>query len=491
MNADHPGSRATLPAAMPPATMTPADILKDPAFPRLKALVIHRTGLAYYADKDLAFAERVGRRLLERPPTSLCAYYDTLTRETVRGDEMQALINELCVGETFFFRYVEQFEAMRVVAVPECLRRNATSRTLRIWSAGCSVGAEAYTLEILLKRHFAEELRGWRVTILGTDINRSFIDQARRGTYGDWSMRGLPATILQECFNANGNTWQVKPEFREWTRFDLFNLVEDPLPDFSRGIAAFDIILCRNVMIYFDEPTRHRLIINLRNSLQDGGWLVVGHAETGAEMNAAFTAVPVPGATLYRKPDELHSHHITPAPVAPEAPPARTSPAALATEGTATVRPRTGQRQHRGSPPLSTTVTPPPAVSVDTVAMLEEQGELVAALEICTGLVKDEPLNPAAHFHLARLQEELGVGDPMVTYRAALYLDPDFALANYHLGLVCWRRGKLVPAQRHFRNARNALSSLDDAATVREGRGLTVLELRGMIGLWLSDEDAA
>lgn len=462
---------------LPPPSPGPTAIARDPLFPRLKTLIIQRTGLAYYADKDQALAERINRRLTERGRSDLADYHRTLAGESVRGPEMQALINELCVGETFFFRYVEQFEALRVVAVPECLRRNAETRTLRIWSAGCSIGAEVYTLEILLKQHFAAELEGWRVLILGTDINRTFLDQARRGVYGDWSLRGLPAALQKDCFDPVGNGWSVKPQFRAWTRFDMVNLVEDALPDFSRGIAGFDIILCRNVMIYFDEPTRHRLTGNLRNSLVDGGWLVVGHAETGAEMNAAFTPVPVPGATLYRKPDPLTARRTTQPHPPPPAPPS----------------PVPRSRPKRSKPAAAPLPTPPPpaspAVSLTMVTELEDAGELAAALEACTALVKEEPLNSGAHFHLARLQEELGVGDPLVPYRAALYLDPDFALASYHLGLACWRRGKLGPAQRCFRNARNAIATLDDAGTVTEGRGLTVLELRGMIALWLDDEE--
>ncbi|MCW2246656.1 chemotaxis protein methyltransferase CheR [Azospirillum fermentarium] len=463
----------------------PAAIARDPHFARLKSFIIQRTGLAYYADKDLALAERINRRLTDRGQADLGAYHRALADESVRGTEMQALINELCVGETFFFRYVEQFEALRVVAVPECLRRNAETRTLRIWSAGCSIGAEAYTLEILLKRHFAAELDGWRVLILGTDINRAFLDQARRGVYGDWSLRGLPAALQKDCFDSAGNGWSVKPAFRAWTRFDMVNLVEDTLPDFSRGIAGFDIILCRNVMIYFDEPTRHRLIGNLRDSLLDGGWLVVGHAETGAEMNAAFTPVPVPGATLYRKPDPLAARR-------PPPPPAADMTAVAPPPLSPVLPPPQKPCRPRKAPAAEPAAAPPPgtpAVTLATVTALEDAGELAAALEACTTLTREEPLNSGAHFHLARLQEELGVGDPLVPYRAALYLDPDFALASYHLGLACWRRGKLAPAQRCFRNARNAIARLDGDAPVAEGRGLTVQELNGMIALWLDGEE--
>ena len=277
-------------------------VLHDPVFPRLKSTVIEATGLAYYADKDQALAERVSRRLADRSVTGLAGYLAILNTEGPAGPEYQALINELTVGETFFFRYAEQFEALCAVAIPECLRRNRDSRILRIWSAGCSIGPEAYTLEILLKRHFAEQLRDWQVAIIGTDINATFIDAARRGVYGNWAVRGLPPAVLEECFDRRGEQLVVKPKFREWTTFSVFNLVEGTLPNYPRGLGALDVVLCRNVMIYFDEATRGRLLEGLHAALAPNGWLVVGHAETGPQVNALFTPVPVPGATLYRKP---------------------------------------------------------------------------------------------------------------------------------------------------------------------------------------------
>ncbi|WP_247896495.1 CheR family methyltransferase [Azospirillum argentinense] len=277
-------------------------ILRDPVFPRIKAAVIGATGLAYYADKDAALAERINRRLSDKPTLGLAAYLAQLAAEGPTGPEYQALINELTVGETFFFRYAEQFEALCAVAIPECLRRNRESRLLRIWSAGCSIGPEAYTLEILLKRHFADQLRDWQVSIVGTDLNASFIETARRGVYGNWAVRGLDPAVLAECFDRQGDLWAVKPRFREWTSFSVFNLVDGPLPNYPRGLGALDVVLCRNVMIYFDEPTRTRLLENLHEVLVPNGWLVVGHAETGQQVNSLFTPVPVPGATIYRKP---------------------------------------------------------------------------------------------------------------------------------------------------------------------------------------------
>lgn len=478
-------------------------ILHDPVFPRIKAAVIGATGLAYYADKDAALAERINRRLSDKPAVGLAAYLAQLAAEGPTGPEYQALINELTVGETFFFRYAEQFEALCAVAIPECLRRNRESRLLRIWSAGCSIGPEAYTLEILLKRHFADRLRDWQVSIVGTDLNASFVETARRGVYGNWAVRGLDPTVLAECFDRQGDLWAVKPRFREWTSFSVFNLVDGPLPNYPRGLGALDVVLCRNVMIYFDEPTRTRLLDNLFEVLVPNGWLVVGHAETGQQVNNLFTPVPVPGATLYRKPRPgCAPAAVMPAapvfvPSAPVEPPPAAEPKPAKKRSTATdSAARLRSAAAKPAPAALPAPQPPapnpaqnPAQSPAGPAVAASDGDRAAALDACIALAERNRLDPVVHFRLGLLEEELGVGDPIAAFKRALYLDSGFALADYHLALAYWRRGKLAPAQRHFRNARAAVAPRDATELVAEGGGLTVAELRSMIDLWFSGEE--
>ncbi|CAO3402007.1 CheR family methyltransferase [Azospirillum palustre] len=477
-------------------------IRRDPHFPRLKAMVIDATGLAYYADKDAAFAERINRRLPFGTVTTVAGYLAALEAEGPGGAEYQGLINELAVGETFFFRYIEQFDALRAVAIPECIRRNQSSRLLRIWSAGCSIGPEAYTVEILLKQHFASQLEGWQVHIVGTDINNAFLEQARRGAYGDWAVRGLSPDTLEACFDRQDRLWSVKPKYRQWTTFMPFNLVEGAIPSYPHGIGHFDIILCRNVMIYFDEATRHRLLGNLHKALADGGWLVVGHAEAGPQMNELFIPVSVPGATLYRKQAEppvtaAVSRKATPSPAAAAqtlaaAPrraartPAKPAPRSAADAASQSVGP---QSRSPASPQSASPSSASPSSGVPAPPDAAETGERSSQLEACLARVEAQRLDPAAHFQLGLVEEELGVGDPVAAFKRALYLDPRFVLADYHLALAYWRRGRLVPAQRHFRNAREALENRADGEAVTEGGGLTVQELRGMLDLWLTGEE--
>lgn len=458
------------PPGQPEAAEGAQAVLRDPGFAQVKAIVIARTGLAYYADKDPALAERLARRMEERGVARLSEYLGLLTSDA----EFQALVNELAVGETFFFRYIEQFEALRTVAIPECLHRNRAHRTLRIWSAGCATGCEVYTLEILLKRDFAAELDGWQVTLLGSDLNRAFLDRARSATYSNWAVRGLPEELLHSYFLQGQSGWQVRPEYRQWARFDPFNLADGRLPDAARGLAGVDIVLCRNVMIYFDEPTRARLLRGLRGTLVDGGWLVVGHAEAGPEIGALFTPVPVPGATLYRKPEPLSQ-------------PAEPVPTAAVPPFPVTAPPIRRRPRPAAAPPARSSSAP----TLEEIEALAENGDRSTALQACMDLVERDRLNAGAHFHLGLLEDELGVGDPVGAFRRALYLDPEFVLADYHLALAYWRRGKMAQAQRHFRNARDGVAGRDDDEAVAHGRGLTAGDLRRMAEMWLSGAGAA
>jgi len=448
-------------------------VLGDPAFAPLKDLVIRRTGLAYYADKDSALAERVRRRIEALGLQGCRAYLTVLERERAGGAEFQALVNEIAIGETFFFRYLEQFEALRALVIPECLRRNAGVRALRVWSAGCSIGAEAYSVEILLKRAFARALDGWSVSIMGTDINHAFLAQAKAATYGDWAMRGVPDDVRADCFEPQDGGWRLKPAYREWTRFSHFNLAESALPAYAEGLAGFDVVLCRNVMIYFDEPSRARLVRGLHDALVDGGWLLVGHAEAGMELSTLFTPVSVPGATLYRKPHPLCTPVMAPAVTVPEPLPP----------------PAPSRRVHPAPAPARAALPEPePAAggpTLDDLVALADRGQWPEALEACEALVRREPMNAAVHYYRGLIEEQLGVGDPVAAFRRALYLDHDLALAQYHLALVHWRRGQAEAARRAFRGARLSLAGRDPDAPVAHGRGLSVRELSAMIDLWL------
>ncbi|MGE5514405.1 MAG: CheR family methyltransferase [Bacteroidota bacterium] len=278
------------------ATLRGDRLRDDPAFPILKEAVIALTGLAYWRDKDEMLADLLAA-VLERRREPAATLLQRLQVELGRGPASEAVVDAVTVGETFFFRYQAQFDALERRVIPDVLARNQFNRSLALWSAGCSNGAEAYSLSMLLRRRFAAPLAGWRLDILGTDISIAALAEAHAGEYGAWTIRDLPEDLRQDGFVVHGQRWRVKARFRHDVRFIRHNLVSQLPPG-----DGFDVVLCRNVLMYFDAPTRLRVLRHLSAAVAPGGWLLVGHAEVGPPVSDFFRPVVLPDCTLYQRP---------------------------------------------------------------------------------------------------------------------------------------------------------------------------------------------
>ena len=196
-------------------------------FARLKQAIIARTGHHYYADKDALLRDRLDRRLaatgcLAFPTTSRCS-----ASPSPVPAEWQELEAEVTIGETFFFRHAEQFDALRDVILPGIIAHNAATRSLRIWSAGCAVGAEPYSVAILLERLLGDALRHWTIDIVGSDISQRALAQARDGRFSNWALRGMPedrkAADFVPC--EDRRHWRIIDRHRRRVRFRQHNLL--------------------------------------------------------------------------------------------------------------------------------------------------------------------------------------------------------------------------------------------------------------------------
>ena len=204
-------------------------------------------------------------------------------------------IDALTTNETFFFRDFQPFEALRKTIIPRLLEQRAHLRKLTIWSAACSTGQEPYTLAMLLRENFPQ-LAQWNVSILATDLSPTVLAQARAGSYSQFEVnRGLPAPLLFKYFQKQGDRWIVKDELKQGIDFRAMNLIE-PWPIFP----PFDIVLIRNVMIYFDVPTKQAILKKIRACLQPQGSLFLGTAETTLNLDPAWAAVSHGNTTVYQ-----------------------------------------------------------------------------------------------------------------------------------------------------------------------------------------------
>lgn len=257
-------------------------------------------------------ASRTGQELTEsrlwRVPSALAGIFrergisnvdqlvcllDNPGEQALANDVVEALLN----NETYFFRDHAYFATLAHQVLPELVRERAAARRLSIWSAGCSTGQEALSLAMM----FAEQparWAGWQIEILGTDISGKAIAAARLGRYSQFEIqRGISVAQMLNFFTESDGGWQASDRIRALTRFQQHNIL-DPVPAPGR----FDLILCRNVLLYFDIPTRQRVFERMSNALAQDGWLMLGAGETAVGQTECFEPAAC-GSALYRRSD--------------------------------------------------------------------------------------------------------------------------------------------------------------------------------------------
>ncbi|MGH6769899.1 MAG: CheR family methyltransferase [Xanthobacteraceae bacterium] len=259
--------------------MTPLD------YDYLRKLVKERSGLVLSADKQYL----VESRLL---PVARKAGLSGLSElvQQINGANAQSLVVEvveaMMTNESFFFRDKIPFEHFRETIVPRLLATRAAQRRLRIWCAAASTGQEPYSLAMCLKE-LAPLVAGWRIDILATDLSNEVLQKARSGIYSQFEVqRGLPIQMLVKYFTQIGETWQIAPDIRAMVQFRSLNL----LGDFT-SLGVFDVVFCRNVLIYFDQETKVSVLERLARLIDRDGYLVLGAAETVVGLTDAFKPV--------------------------------------------------------------------------------------------------------------------------------------------------------------------------------------------------------
>lgn len=266
-------------------------------YDRLAALIAERTGLTFPASRRSDFEQALRAVLGERAPDARLR--DLLEGDTVARDE---LIANLTIGESYFFRDPGQFQLLREDVLPgiAALRGNAP---IRMWSAGCAAGEEAYSLAILGEQLGLKH----RTRVLGTDISRVRLAAARAGNYSKWALRSLDEETIARYFTQSGKRYVLRSEFRDSVDFRYLNLAEDVYPSMAAGIWGFDLILCRNVLIYFDAATIAHVAQRLIDSLSDDGWLVLGASDPAISEMVDCEVVLTHAGLVYRRPG-VRSH---------------------------------------------------------------------------------------------------------------------------------------------------------------------------------------
>ena len=272
-------------------SQTPIAEIHSENYQFLQQHVYSQAGIVLEENKHYLFESRltpIVRQLGLGSINDLCALIQA-TRESEVG---RRVVEAMTTNETYFFRDPAHYEAIRTVLLPRLKESRRDTRKLRFWSAAASTGQEAYSLAMLL---LDGALSDWNIQILGTDFSLQVLERARSGKYQQIEVnRGLPAALLVKYFHRSGVDWQLSEQVRQMARFETMDLRKS-----MRALGPFDLVFCRNVLIYFDAGTRKDILKELHGTLFRGGWLLLGGAETAFGVEEWFERQTVGGATVY------------------------------------------------------------------------------------------------------------------------------------------------------------------------------------------------
>jgi len=256
--------------------------MKIQDFEVFKALLYQKSGLVITPDKSYLLESR----LASVNKTFGISDMEALTQKLRMAPDpklVTAVVEAMTTNETMFFRDQKPFDKFRDFVVPSIIKAKGPSCNIRVWSAACSSGQEPYTLGMTIKENQAR-WPGVKFEIVATDISNDILNKAREGRYSQFEVqRGMPISLLIKYFNQNGDIWTIKDDLKAMVKYQMFNLL-DPLD----ALGTFDVIYCRNVLIYFDQPTKGRILEKMAKRLQKHGYLFLGGAETVLGITQAF-----------------------------------------------------------------------------------------------------------------------------------------------------------------------------------------------------------
>jgi chemotaxis protein methyltransferase CheR len=489
-----------------------------------RGLVAERLGL-HFEDGKLDFLADILRQRMEATGCDhFSSYQDRIDSSASDSKELRAVAEQLTVCETYFFRYTDHFRAFTETVVPDRIRAREHSRQLRILSAGCASGEEAYSVAMLIRDRLPD-LASWDVTILGIDVNTSMLEKALRGRYTTWSLRETPANLRATFFRAEGRDFLLDGAVRSAVRFEERNLVKEDHLFWQSN--AFDIVFCRNVTMYFTPEATRAVIARISRSLAPGGFLFMGHAETLRGTSQDFHLRQTHKTFYYQRREEYEARHAAVFQGPPgangtaEAPiPEVLDPSdswfsiiqraservASLTEGARPAIDRSENavteatnfhtplpspawdrtlaiellREERFTEATDLLRALPPESKADPDAqlllgaLLTNSGQLPEAEKVCRSLLKLDELNAGAHYLIALCREHAGDRSAAIEHdHAAVYLDSVFAMPHLHIGLIAKRSADVETAKRELGQALTLLAREDASRMLLFGGGFS------------------
>lgn len=484
--------------------------------PKLSAVISRQTGLHFPPERSRDLLRGVSLAARELGISDIAAFIKEMLGAPLSPGRVGILARHLTVGETYFFREPAALNALRDQVLPELIQsRRGGNQRLRLWSAGCCTGEEPYSLAMIL-RQLLPNVPDWNLTILGTDLNVDFLKKAAAGVYTEWSFRDTPSWLKPRFFKPNGKGFEIKSEIRQMVTWGCLNLAVDPFPSLANNTEAMDLILCRNVLMYFSPPDAGRIVRQFHHALADGGRLILSAGDASLVDSTLFDPVSLPGVQMFQKPPPgagaepltwLLSHDLRGEDWSRSLPgPVETGPAAISATSSSEPDPTPSDRRLRlqaatelyergrygaaeeqlepllARSPEKARGAPCAEVFALMARICANEGRLAEALAWCEQGLAAGKLQPSLHFLKAAILQSQNLPDAALpALRRALFLAPDFVLAHYALGNLHQRAGRTHEAGRHWRNARTLLRRMPREELLPEADGLTAGRLLEII----------
>jgi chemotaxis protein methyltransferase CheR len=455
--------------------------------------ITEKSGIGFDERKRKQLEEIVRTRCKILGLNHIRDYYRRLRIPSGKG-EFSTLMDILTIQESFFFRHKAQFHALRHFCLPPLMNKKKTDlKRINIWSAGCANGEEAYSIAMLIRDLVFDDFQ-MKFHIKGTDISRQALRKASKGVYTERAIRGLSPHYLDRYFTKQGDRYLLSRDIRTMVDFEYFNLSEEPFP--MDSMPRWDIIFCRNVIIYFTQNHSRKLMKNFYGSMADGGFLFAGFSETMRYLNDDFIPIQMDDAFIYQKPlpgqtlkyataarSKSIKKHIPPREKksgnhfqkSPSKKPILSTRGArrIATEKVEIHPPQTIIRSAEIE-----SITRNPSKSLDehlSVAReLADKGETIAAVTILDNIIRQDPLHAQAYFMLAMIHGDAGNLDQSSHYlKKVIYLEPENPLARLHLADIFKTASRKTDATREYANVISLLENRKNLEEEEFGDGFT------------------
>ncbi|QJB56104.1 protein-glutamate O-methyltransferase CheR [Pseudodesulfovibrio sp. zrk46] len=274
--------------------------ISDDEFVQLRDFIYEKSGIFVDIKRKYLFESRFSKRLSALGLSSFGDYVKFLKYDSNKAQELNKLFELVTTNETSFWRDTKQLESFRDHVLKEKIeeQRKAGKLELNIWSAGCSSGEEPYTLSILLHEVLRMELAKWRINITAVDLSPAMIERAQKGVYGEYAFKTTPEEIKNRYFTKDPGGWKIKPAVGKLIKFQQMNL-NDRMS--LKRVPRSHIVFCRNVIIYFDQDMKQRVVGSFYDNLLPDGYLMLGHSETLHKVSKTFKPIYHPGTIAYKK----------------------------------------------------------------------------------------------------------------------------------------------------------------------------------------------